>query len=143
MDMVQPNWSDELSASMGCGSEDDPNRLYVSLKDGHLEEGVSIPGRHPIAFLGMPDFVADFATKHPKPDTLVLFSIHVPEEQRRHGCSKEVLDLLEKRVDAEERHLFVGPFVTEEADWLAHECRKRGYKPQMPFGMIRQAKLAK
>ncbi len=78
-----------------------------------------------------------------KVNTLVLKMVHVSQDKRNQGIFSNILNILEKRADRDEQNLFVGPLVTDDSQYIEKVCTKRGYKPQMPFGLIRKQTVNK
>lgn len=69
---------------------------------------------------------------------LNLFHIFVPIHQRNMGIATKIIKICEEI--AQERGLaglWVGPFVTDESEFLIKICKKNGYTACMPFGMIK------
>jgi len=102
----------QLSEKHVIGTADDDTQLYVELKYVYSITGQKI---------------------------LNVFHINVPVNDRHTGIATSIIEICEKIAQAE--HLigiWVGPFVTDESDFLAKICGKRKYYSCMPFGMIKQ-----
>lgn len=94
------------------GNENDNNKLYVELQYVYSITGHKI---------------------------LNVFHIQVPESERHLGIATKVIEICEDI--AQQRKLmgiFVGPFVTDDSEYLIKICKKRGYHRCMPFGMMKQ-----
>ena len=67
---------------------------------------------------------------------LGLIMINVPPKQRRLGIATRIIQLCEKIAQNEQYSgIYVGPFMTDESEYLIKSCRKMRYVRCLPFGM--------
>jgi hypothetical protein len=123
-------WKDVISEGLEYGSKAETNNLYIRLKYGNLD-GKCIN----VVRTGQLDTNLD--EKYKKPNVLVLLCINVPEKDRNKGLFKEILSFCEYRARLNGQHLLVGPFVTDESEWIIKVCQRRNYVQQHPFSLIK------
>ncbi len=121
-------WRKDLETGMETGDEDNENLLYVQ-----LEHGVYIPPQS----INKTQEMIGFKKESGAYDTLILFSIFVPESMRNQGIFTSIVEFLEKRALKNKQHFWVGPLTTDDAVWINKVCSKRGYKFVMPFGFLK------
>jgi len=122
------NWKDVLLENNKYGSLEDETSLYVELWNGKKVNDMYI------------DFYNSNTDNNPKYNTLGLIHIHIPENMRNQGLCSDILTFLEERSQKNKQHLFVGPFMEEESEYIIKVCEKRNYKKMPPFGMIKEYK---
>ena len=128
-------WETELLHNMEYGNTDDTSDIYVLLDYGNLIDYNLDIGN--IKFIEFKQMDENFDEKYPFPNVLVLMTIYIPEHQRNKKIFSNILTFLEKRAYQHKQHLYVGPLMTDDSDWIIHTCQKRGYKIQPPFGFIK------
>ncbi len=119
------NWRQDLKNGMQTGNENDVNNIFVSLQNGFIF--------HKAALLSN-----DTNNDTENIDTLILMTIYVPKEQRNQGIFKDILDFVEERASKNGLHLFVGPLMSDDSQWIEKVCKHRGYQGTMPFGYLKK-----
>lgn len=103
---------ERLESNNIIGDENDNEKLYVEISHVYTPRGDEI---------------------------LNVFSIQVPEKERHNGCATKIIKICEEIAQEREmKGIYVGPFMTDESDFLIKICKKNGYKSCMPFGMIKR-----
>ncbi len=115
------SWCKDLENGMQTGDENDTNQIFVSLKKGNIYHGSIL--------------ISD--DKEKTISTLILMTVYIPLEQRNQGIFKDILDTVEKKAKNNRQHLFVGPFMTDDSQWIQKVCKQRNYQPAMPFGYFK------
>jgi hypothetical protein len=67
--------------------------------------------------------------------TNVLYHIHIPTHMRNKGLFTGILNELIKR--SKNMYLLVGPFVSDESDYIIKVLERRGFQHAMPFSMYK------
>ena len=70
---------------------------------------------------------------------LGLVTIYIPPAMRRKGMCTSIIDKLEKHAADRGMHFQVGPFVTEDSDYIIKVLQRRGYQPNPPFSLMKRA----
>ena len=121
-------WQQDLENGMSTGNEDDDNNIFISLVNGYRFD----------SYNGVIVEDAQLCDKNKKLDTLILQTVYIPKEQRNQGIFKNILDFVEQKAINNGQHLFVGPFMTDDSQWIIKVCRSRGYQGWMSFGLIKK-----
>ena len=128
------NWRKDLKEGMTTGSVNDPSEIFVKLEFGTITDS------NPEVVLCFGDLIPPDSTV--KINALLLVTIVVPEDQRRQGHCRNILEFLEKRATDKGLRFAVGPFFEDEdgnsilADYL---LKKRNYRSVMPFCALFQS----
>ena len=72
-------------------------------------------------------------------DVLVLMMIHVPESRRRQGVATKIVTFLHDLAMQRKMHFAVGPFVTDDSEYLISICDKlTGFVRAHPFTYLKK-----
>lgn len=124
---------DQLKSAWKCGDEKDNTKLFVNTCIDEYSL-YTVGGMQMILTASIASACGLDVQKANK--VALLMTIHVPETERKKGLASAVVDLLEKRANAElGRVLVIGP-VTDETGAIDKICERRGYVAVMPFSRM-------
>lgn len=82
--------------------------------------------------------MCEIIDKNDSNPALILFNIYIPEDRRKKGLCKKIVECLEEHARKNKLYLVVGPLMGDENDEsvLADFLVRRAYRPIQPFGAL-------
>jgi len=114
------------------GDLDNKNEIFISLSNAL----VGNQGKIPYVLVPFENQTEIFGHQR---NAIVLVTIFIPEQKRRQGLCKQILDMLERKTTENGLKFVVGPLMSDQddnsilADYL---FEKRNYRRILPFSAL-------